>query len=193
MSYFLGENFDGKNGHRMKLPVKTAPRYIPPHLSKKKISIFFSLKPWHNLLPNYNQLQQDIPERTCLYGHNLHLIITYCQQLNLLIVHNVSICPDSPYTIYAGAITHISTLDNQEFKRWRMSRDNIYPRQRLRWRRPEAWGGLDHHRGGPDCWRIDEREQGRWDDSRCHCANRLVLVTGRLRRQQYHSTCGLLW
>ena len=43
----------------MKLPVKTAPRYIPPQLSKKKISIFFSLKPWHNLLPNYNQLQQD--------------------------------------------------------------------------------------------------------------------------------------
>ena len=28
MSYFLGENCDGKNGHRMKLPVKTAPRYI---------------------------------------------------------------------------------------------------------------------------------------------------------------------
>ena len=26
-SYFLGENCDGKNGHRMKLPVKTAPRY----------------------------------------------------------------------------------------------------------------------------------------------------------------------
>ena len=40
-----------------------------------------------------------------------------------------------------------------------MSRDNIYPRQRLRCRRAEAWGGLDHHRGGPDCWRVDERER----------------------------------
>ena len=29
MSYFLGENCDGKNGHRMKLPVKTAPITIP--------------------------------------------------------------------------------------------------------------------------------------------------------------------
>ena len=27
----------------MKLPVKTAPRYIPPLLSKKKMFIFFSL------------------------------------------------------------------------------------------------------------------------------------------------------
>ena len=61
-----------------------------------------------------------------------------------------------------------------------MSRDNICPRQRLRCRRAEAWVGLDHHRGGPDCWRVDEREQGRWDDSRCHCANRLFLLTGRL-------------
>ena len=28
MAYFLRETSDGKNGHRMKLPVKTATRYI---------------------------------------------------------------------------------------------------------------------------------------------------------------------
>ena len=40
---FLREKFDGQNGHRPKLLSKLAPHYMPPHLSKKMISIFFSL------------------------------------------------------------------------------------------------------------------------------------------------------
>ena len=87
-----GKNCDGQNGHRMKLPVKLAPRYILPQLSKKKISIFFSLKPYQiytnstKLLP----IAIDIPERTCLYGHSLHIIhniVSHYKLKNLFKVH----------------------------------------------------------------------------------------------------------
>ena len=104
-----GKNCDGQNWQRMKLPIKLAPRFIPPQLSKKKISIFFSRKPYQiytnstKLLP----IAIDIPERACLDGHSLHIIhniVSHYKLKNLFKVHV------SYKLMYKVHVVHIHTV-----------------------------------------------------------------------------------
>ena len=111
----------------MKLPVKLAPRYIPPQLSKKKIPIFFSLTMNQQVTENLQDSQtiyNDYPSNhtaahKCLYVHNLHLIITYhiiiphYQQFKLIRIRSVSELMNIFMVVHTQVrlrTSHISTI-----------------------------------------------------------------------------------